>query len=69
MQALALVPQKRKTTFNIPYCCLTECIRESPGRGEWRHGVLMQHDFLSQQESREEAERQRRIWGFDSEKA
>lgn len=65
-QAMSLVQQKRKGSLDIPYCCLTECIRQSPGHGPWHYGVLMQQDFLSQRESSHEAHRQRQLWGLDN---
>lgn len=65
MQALSLVQQKRKGSLDIPYCCLTECIRDGPSSDGWHYGVLMQQDFLSQKELPEEAQRQRRLWGLD----
>ena len=69
-QAMSLVQQKRRGSLDIPYCCLTECIRAGPGQGpaqgSWRFGVLMQQSFLSQRESQQEAERQRRMWGLEN---
>ncbi|KAK9805310.1 hypothetical protein WJX73_000428 [Symbiochloris irregularis] len=63
--ALSLVHQKRKGSLDIPYCCLTECIRDGPDQDSWQFGVLMQQDFLTQKEPLEEAQRQRRMWGLD----
>ncbi|KAK9819604.1 hypothetical protein WJX72_000173 [[Myrmecia] bisecta] len=52
-------------SLHIPYCALTECIR-SPGGKEWRYGVHMQHDFLSVQQPKTEADIQRASWGMSA---
>lgn len=64
--AAALVKNKEVGSRNIPYCCLTECIREDQRQWRWHFGVLLQQDFLTHAESAEEAQRQRQLWGLEN---
>lgn len=66
VQAAALVKNKEVGSRNIPYCCLTECIREDQRQWRWHFGVLLQQDFLTHAESAEEAQRQRQLWGLEN---
>ncbi|KAL3132092.1 hypothetical protein ABBQ32_008702 [Trebouxia sp. C0010 RCD-2024] len=58
--ATALVT-KQKCSLHIPYCCLTECIRD--GEGEWSYGLHMDQEFLSNKQEKSDADKQREMWG------
>ena len=63
LQATALVT-KQKCSLHIPYCCLTECIRDCDG--EWTYGLHMDQEFLSNKQEKSDADKQREMWGLDN---
>lgn len=66
IQATALIT-KEKCSLHIPYCCLTECKRDS--NGDWSYGLHMNQDFLSIQQEKSDADKQRELWGLDEQNA
>ena len=66
LQATALVTNE-KCSLHIPYCCLTECIRD--GQGGWRYGLHMDQEFLSRKQEKSDADKQRELWGLTSDNA
>ena len=63
LQATALVTNQ-KCSLHIPYCCLTECIRECDG--EWTYGLHMDQEFLTNKQEKSDADKQREMWGADN---